>query len=313
MATNITVTEIADGIQNAILKTSLPRLRSKVVMPRLVFRDADSEVSKQGQTVTITKRGTVSRTAKSADTDITLVSPADDKVTITLDKFYDVSFAMEDIAKAFSKVDYFDGYANDAIEVLAEGVESDLLSLASSFSTSTHDVGALSDWDKDDIIDIRKLLVANKAPKLSSKNLIIDESAFAKLLKDSNLTSAEKVGDQVALRNASEGLDVSSQDMRRFGVDIYEHTEIDASGSPSTYTALAFSKDALALVSRPLDTVGAGLGVEQRIVTDPVSGLVFRITIGYDQYKKAMVFSADCLYGVGILRDELGVKVTYTA
>jgi len=307
---NISVTEIADGIQNAVAQSSLPRLRSRVVMPRLANRDFDTEVAKYGQIVTVTKRGTVSRQAKAEDTDVTLQEPADTKVQVTLDKFYDVSFVMEDIAKAFAKPNYFEGYANDAIEVLAEGVEADLLALATGFST-THSVGAYTNWGYDDIIDIRKKLVAAKAPKNQPMNLVIDETAYATLLKDTQVMSAEKVGDNVALRQASEGLSVSTMDMKRFGMDIYEHTEINAAGSPSTCTALAFSRDALTLVSRPLELIN-GTSVEMRTVTDPVSGLVFRIIVGYDQYKKGIVFSADTLYGVAELRDELGVKVTYT-
>src|SRR5581483_12206591 len=96
---NITTAEVNDSIATIIAAEALGRLRSNTVLSRLVARDWDNEVAVHGETVQIPFRGSLTVNDKSANTNYTLQTPADTKVSVTLNKHKEVSFLIEDMAR----------------------------------------------------------------------------------------------------------------------------------------------------------------------------------------------------------------------
>ena len=103
--------------------------------------------------------------------------------------------------------------------------------------------------------------------------------------------SAEKVGDTAALKEASLG--------RKFGMDIYVDQNITKADD---YTpSIAFHKNAMALVSRPL---ALPQGAAKSAIMN-YDGFGLRVVFGYDMNTKTDTVSIDMLCGVKMLDDKL--------
>ena len=107
--------------------------------------------------------------------------------------------------------------------------------------------------------------------------------------------SASKIGDDgTALREASLG--------RKFGMDIYTDQNIAKTGSSSQYVpSIAFHKNAMALVTRPLALPN---GASKSAIVN-YDGFGLRVVYGYDITTKSDTVSIDMLCGVKLLDDKL--------
>ena len=115
----------------------------------------------------------------------------------------------------------------------------------------------------------------------------------------------ERVGDEgTALREASLG--------RKFGMDFYVDQNIvekttGEGASAVTYTpALAFHKNAIALVTRPLELP---LGASQSAIVN-YDGFGLRVVYGYDQNSKTDTISIDMLCGVKLIDKNLAAVIS---
>lgn len=80
-------------------------------------------------------------------------------------------------------------------------------------------------------------------------------------------------------------------------------------GTASTAYAqnLAFHRDCLAFASRPLMDIGDGLGNQIYAAGDPISGIALRLEVSREH--KRTRFSYDILYGVEMVRADLGTRI----
>lgn len=143
--------------------------RSKLVMASF-FTDRSSELANGGSalyTPNITEMAASSKTNGAA---VTLVSPTETKVTLTVDQWYEVSFNIEDKEAAQFKKSYYtqNTYAENAGYSVAKVLEVAIATLFASFSQS---VGASNTTVVDS--DIRKGLGL-----LAAGNVDLDKVAF---------------------------------------------------------------------------------------------------------------------------------------
>ena len=89
---------------------------------------------------------------------------------------------------------------------------------------------------------------------------------------------------------------------------------VDGSGTPVTTDVkpshtvnLAIHRDAIAFATRPLAMHGPALGVISQSAVDPISGLTLRLEITHEH--KRTRFSYDALWGVDVVRRELGARL----
>jgi hypothetical protein len=89
---------------------------------------------------------------------------------------------------------------------------------------------------------------------------------------------------------------------RFMGFDVFMDQNIKTSTSQKN---LFMHRNALVLVTRPLDTAPQGMGVVQRVMDE--DGIGLRVTLSYNASQLGVQVTIDVLYGVAELRDNHGV------
>ena len=148
--------------------------------------------------------------------------------------------------------------------------------------TVTHAEGLIAPAD---VISARKLLNDGATP-LSMRSLVVGTQAEADLLSSELFVSAEKVGSTEGLKEASLG--------RKFGFDTYVDQNV---GKKS----LAFHKNALAFVTRPL---ALPQGNKESAIVN-YDGFGLRVVKDYDINKKKDIISIDMVCGVALLNNDM--------
>lgn len=273
-----------------IAREALMVLRNNAVMANLVHRDYSSEFAgKVGDTITIRKPATFQ--AKEFTGSINVQDATEDGVAVKMDKHLDVSFAVSSAQMAMDINDFSAQLLVPAMQAFADKVDAYILGLSSEI---TQKVTATANA-QDDVVDARVYLTKAAAP-LTERRFVYGSDTEAKLLKTDLFVSAEKVGDEgTALREASLG--------RKFGMDFYVDQNVDGLSNAS---AMAFHKNAFALVTRPLELPK---GASQAAIVN-YDGFGLRVVYGYDMNTKTDTISIDMLCGVKTLDKKLAAIVT---
>lgn len=271
-----------------IAREALMVLRNNAVMANLVHRDYSGEfVAGVGDTITIRKPATFS--AKEFNGNIEVQDGSEGNVTVKMDKHLDVSFAVTSKELSLDIEDFSRQFLVPAMQAFQDKIDSYLLGLQSDVTNRVPATGVI----QDDVVDARKYLTANAAP-LTERRFVYGSDTEAKLLKTELFVSAEKVGDEgTALREASLG--------RKFGMDFYTDQNADA----LEIDAMAFHKNAFALVTRPL---ALPQGAAKAAIVD-YDGFGLRVVYGYDINTKTDTISIDMLCGVKTLDAKLASVV----
>lgn len=292
---NITTTLVADSTPTIIAAEALQYLRANTVLARLVNRNYENEVAEYGNVVKIPYGGALSVNDKAADTVITLQAPDDAVYTLTLNKHKEVSFILEDIAKAFARPDWFSVYAADAMSVLAEQIDADIAALYSGLSQTINATAGLSEAT---FRESRRLLNAAKAP-LNDRVAVLHEDAEYEMLGLEKVVNA----DYAAMLGAKAADSLTGRFM---GFNVFLDQKITVAGGQCKN--LFFQKNAFVMANRPLPTAPAGMGVNQRVLNE--DGIAIRVSMSYDHNYLGAKFTLDTLYGVAELRDSHGVAVS---
>lgn len=300
---SINTTQVDSFIPEIWLNEAITALRSYLNLAKTVRRDMDSSVASYGDIVRIPKTGSLSVNAKVTNTNVTKQAPADDEVTVTLDQHNEVTFLVEDVARAQAYQDVRGLYIKDAVIALAEELEGDIVAkYASAGDDITFDDTSDATIEASMLL-IRKAFVDAKAPLLEPKFLYASPATVNKLLGVDKFTKANEYGSRAPLVEGALG-DI-------YGINVFESQLVPSTGSPATYHNLAYTKDAIALVMRSLPTDGNSEGVSQAVVTDPESGVSMRLTSSYDANALGRQVTLDILYGVGVIRDEFLFDVNH--
>lgn len=271
-----------------IAREALMVLRNNAVMAKLVHRDySDEFVGKVGDTITVRKPATF--VANEFTGEIELQDAKETGVEVKMDKLLDVSFAVSSKELSLDIADFSNQFLVPAMQAFANKVDKYLIGLeAGATNRHPHASGEIGTAD---VLAARKLLSDHAAP-LADRRFVVGTTAEAELLANELFVSAEKVGDEgTSLREASLG--------RKFGMDIYADQNIVKNGD---YTpAIAFHKNAMALVTRPL---ALPQGAAKSAIVN-YDGFALRVVYGYDITTKTDTVSIDMLCGVAMLDNNL--------
>lgn len=297
---NITVTEAANFIPEIWAASALGALKANTVMARLVNRNYENTIANAGDILHIPKRGALSVNAKAANTAVTLQTPSSDVANLTLSHHEEVSFLVEDVARAQANQDIIAGYITDAMVVLAEKIDGDLLALYSGFSTTPIDATSGSGGIvAGTVTEARRLLNAAKVPQ-DGRYIVWHEDAEAELLDIEKFTSSDFGDPGDAIREAIIG--------RKYGFSHFmDQQVVVATGECKN---LAFHRDAIVLASRPLPAVPEQTGARSAVMEE--DGIAIRVIWAYNPTYLGVQVTLDVLYGVAELRDNHAVVIRST-
>jgi N4-gp56 family major capsid protein len=255
---------------------------------------------KKGDSVTFPAPGRGAASAKTVESAVTMQQATGTGITINIDKHYEYSRLIEDLAEvqALSSLRRF--YTDDAGYALATQIDTDLLN---NFSKAQSGAGNAT-WDKAVIggdgstnytsgssnataitdAGIRKVIQTlddNDVP-MDGRSLVIPPVARNTMLGLARFTEQAFVGDGSSIRNGQIG-DV-------YGVKVYV----------STNCPTATGGARIAVMFHP----EYGVLIEQ---------LGIRVQTQYKQEYLATLLTADTLYGVGELRDTSAVGIAVPA
>ncbi len=296
MTTYLDRTTETNVIPTIIAAQTLGALKSNMALLGLVNKDYKNEIVSKGDTVDIGVRGTLSVNDKADSTDVTPQAPTTTKLSVTLNKYKEVTYGIDDIARMQASNDAILEYANDASIILLEQMESDIAALYSGFSQT---IDATSGLGEDDFREARRQLNAAKVPSRGRWAVLHEDAEYEALAIEKLINKDYKE----SLGNVSGANYIG--DFAGFNIFMDQNIKVATSVCKNIFG----HKDAITLVSRPM-RVTSSPNVTQVVMSE--GGISIRVTQWYDPMGKAEVMSVDTLYGVAELRDNHAVVVSTT-
>jgi N4-gp56 family major capsid protein len=280
--------------------------KKNLVLGNLVTKINHS--GKKGDTIHIPAPVRGSANAKVADTQVVLQGDTHGTVNLSINKHYEYSVVIEDIAEvqALSSLRRF--YTDDAGYALATQVDNDLFNITEGLQGGTVGGTGTSLWEKaviggdgatdfvggtsnaSDITDagIRAMILRldNADVPMSDRCMVIPPIAMNDMLGINRFTEQQFIGDGNAIKTGKIG--------SIYGMDVYVSSNcptVSTTNSVSVRIGLMLHKDAVALVEQ--------MGV--------------RSQTQYKQEYLGDLFTSDTLYGVGELRNLSGIAFAVPA
>jgi len=265
---NMTVTTAAKFIPKLWSDEVIATYKANLVAANLV-RNLN-HVGKKGDTIHIPTPGRNAASAKVKDTAVTLVTDTAVHTDIVINKHFEWSTQIEDIAElqALNSMRRF--YTDDAGYALAKNIDSALitdLDGAAALTGGNAVIASVTDWDASILIALENLN-DNDVP-LNDRSLIVTPSCMTALMAEERFTEQAFIGSGNAIKTGKIGM--------IYGVDVYMSTQV---GTGNTEKAFLFQKDALVLAT------------QQNI----------RTQTQYVQSQLADLFTADTVYGTKVVR-----------
>ena len=297
-----------NGVTAAVANNFIPELWSDEVIgaykTNLVLANLVTKLShkgKKGDTIYIPVPARGAASAKAANTQVVLSAATNTAVTVTINKHYEYSKLIEDIAEVQALASMRKFYTDDAGFALAKQVDSDLFALVEGFQGGTVGGTAAASYETAyigstgaalytgnssnaaDITDagIRALILKldNADVPMDNRVIVMPPVAANDLLGLNRFTEQQFIGNGDAIKTGKIGM--------IYGMDVYISTSCPtASGnSGADRVGVIMHKDALVLAEQ--------VGV--------------RSQTQYKQEWLGDLFTSDTLYGVAELRNDAGV------
>ena len=263
-------------------------MKAKLVMAPF-FTDRSSELANGGNIVYTPNLTEMSSNAKSNGAAVTLNSPTETSVTLTVNTWKEVSFAIEDREAAQVKHSYAiqERYAKNAGYTIAKDLDTAIATLFDAFSSSVGTEGT-------------DAVIRQAIDTIETADVDLDECAFffhphvfwseLQGIDKFSLAQNAPVNDPVAKRPAA----------YLYGIPVFVTTQIQAAGTDGYDNALAHP-DAIHWATSPLGKGGSKGAM--------VGSMGVRVQSNYMPDYLSTITTADILYGVIENRDNHGVKI----
>jgi len=263
------------------------------------FVDRSDELANGGNILYTPTTTEMAANSKTNATAVTLNAPTDSKVTLTVDQWYEVSFAIEDREAAQVKHSYYlqERYAKNAGYTMASKLEVAITELFDNFSTTVgSSTAALADSD------IRAAISALEAVGIDTSTdvaFFVSPAVFWKQVQNI---------DKFSLAVNSPVNDPTAKTPRAtlYGIPVFVSNNIQfISGSTGRANALAH-KDAIHFATSPL---GMGGSMASNTGSSMTGKHGVRVQSHYVPEYLSTITTADLLYGVIENRDNAGVFI----
>jgi N4-gp56 family major capsid protein len=298
-----TVTTAANFIPELWSDEVIAGYKKNLVLGNLVTKINHS--GKKGDTIHIPAPVRGSANAKAANTQVVLQGDTHSVVNLSIDKHYEYSVVIEDIAEtqALSSLRRF--YTDDAGYALATQVDTDLFTLMEGLQGGTVGGSSAALWETavigghgstaytgnssnaTDITDagIRRMILTldNADVPMDGRSLVVPPIAMNDMLGINRFTEQQYIGDGAAIKTGKIG--------SIYGMDVFISSNCPSINSNAQRVGLMLHKDAIALVEQ----------------------LSVRSQTQYKQEYLGDLFTSDTIYGVGELRNDGGVAFVVPA
>ncbi len=298
----ITSANLANAIVKLVAADALPALMGNLVMGNLVNRDYEPVLAQAGDTVNVSIPPSLVANNLAEGGSVTPQSPSLGNAQIVLNTHAEATFQIPDVTKVLAVPDLLHLYMQPAMVALAEKIESDLLGLYAQF-TANPAVGAPGTAITEATIDAAETALFNaKVPASAPKFLVVDGNTYSQLRQIERFSEFRTAG-EAGLRALVEGTVGKVKDFYVFRSQFVHKT----GSSPVTTHNLAFARDAIGLVIRRLPQPLPGTGAVAEYAE--LGNFGIRVVMSYQPNTLAQQFTVDVLYGVGVLRNNFGVRV----
>ena len=257
--------------------------KSNLVLANLVTKL--SHKGKKGDTIHIPKPARGAASVKAAGAQVTLSAATNTVVDISINKHYEYSKLIEDIAEVQALASMRKFYTDDAGYALATQVETDLFGTMTGGSFVKGDGSAWSSGAGGAITDagIRAMVLAldNADVPMDGRSIVLPPVASNSMLGIDRFTEQQFIGSGDAIKTGKIGA--------IYGIDVFVTNSAPTTGS--NREGVMFHKDAAVLAEQ--------VGV--------------RTQTQYKQEYLGDLFTADTIYGIGELRSEASVAFKVTA
>lgn len=225
---------------------SLAILEENMVLGNLVFRDFENSFAMFGKVVHTRKPAAFTAVRKTDDENVTIQDAKSTNINVHLNQHWHTSFLIKDGEETKSFKDLVNFYLSPAVLSIAQAIDRVICAQTPRFiwSNSFGQLGTQPS-NTDGMLEVRNVMNKNKA-YASGRNFIFTPDTETNLLKLTEFTEAQKVGDMgVALREAMLG--------RKLGFDCYM-AQNQPSVSRASGTATSTIADTLGAAAKKGDT-----------------------------------------------------------
>jgi len=254
-------------------------LYNTTVLLNLVHR-YDSEVSSQGQSVTVPFMPNVAANDKVANTQVTLNGQTATSVVINVNKHKESSVVIEDFLNVQSKYNLRSEFSKGLGQAIGVAIDSDIYTemLAGISQTS----GTFGTPIADAAILGAKLLLDNAIAPFTDRSIVVDPTGNSQLLAIDKFVRYDALGTGKAIEDGKLGT--------IYGFTVYMSQNLPTvAGTPAQHTGVVFHKDV------------QGVAVQQKP----------RVQAQYKQEYLGWLVTVDAIYGVKTLRATFGVLLKY--
>ena len=302
-------TYTANMVTTTIAGNFIPELWSDEVIgaykTNLVVANLVTKLShkgKKGDTIHIPVPARGSASAKAVNTQVTLSAATNSVVDVSINKHYEYSKLIEDIAEVQALASMRKFYTEDAGFALAKQVDTDLIDLAEGFQSGSttdksYDTGfigtgttAFTGTNEADISDagIRAFILNldNADVPMDNRSLIIPPICANDLLGINRFTEQQFIGSGDAIKTGKIGM--------IYGVDVYITTNC-----PTVKSSAGTGNSAAGT-----ERVGILMHKDALVLAEQVG---VRSQTQYKQEYLGDLFTSDTIYGVKELRNDAGL------
>jgi hypothetical protein len=287
----------APWIPEVIANESLGYLGNYLNLGATVSKDTDLTAVRVGSHISIPRRGVIVAQQKARNVSTEVQRPVGDDVDVEIDQHWYVKIAEEDVTRAVQPGSVLPGYVEDAVIVLAEKIEANLLTHTDEFDNIDFNSATSGDSAVKALGRVRTRMVRNKVPRLAQLYGYVSPEFNQALGEATAYIDPKLIPNNRPLTEGTVG--------RAKGFDIFEGQMVHRKGSPGWDQNFFYARNALVLASRPLLVPGRELGVDATTVASD-AGLALRLVRYYDGDEMGVVVQIDTLFGSAVNDERQG-------